>query len=484
MEKQKTELALVLDQLEREKNIKRDDVFKTITDSLVSALRKYFGKTAQLEATIDPDTAEMRGFLIKKVVEEVYTPDIEITLEEAQMFAPEAKMGEDLRIPVDIKDFSRIAAQTAKQVLIQKIREIEKIKIFEEFKPREGEVVTGLVHHVAGRDIFVDLGKTEAILPFSEQIRREHYTVNQRIRAIIHRVDKENKGLQIVLSRASNAFLKSLFEAEVPEIAEKVIEIVNVAREPGFRAKVVVRSNSTKVDPVGACVGIRGSRIRVIMSELAGEKIDLIPYNEETLYFIAKAFSPATPTSVKVLDKENRRALVIVPDDQLAIAIGREGQNIRLVSRLTGWELEVKSEGQKFEETRKTTELAANELLKIDGVGNKVAETLIAMGVDSIQKLSGLTADQLSSFQGIGPKTAQKMIDGAKKFLEDNPGYDGTSKPAEAAAAPAEKPAGDAPAAEPAAPAEKPAEEAPAAEQSAANDGSTEASNDPEKNKE
>ncbi len=357
MEKQKTELALVLDQLEREKNIKRDDVFKTITDSLVSALRKYFGKTAQLEATIDPDTAEMRGFLIKKVVEEVYTPDIEITLEEAQMFAPEAKMGEDLRIPVDIKDFSRIAAQTAKQVLIQKIREIEKVKIFEEFKPREGEVVTGLVHHVAGRDIFVDLGKTEAILPFSEQIRREHYTVNQRIRAIIHRVDKENKGLQIVLSRASNSFLKSLFEAEVPEIAEKVIEIVNVAREPGFRAKVVVRSNSTKVDPVGACVGIRGSRIRVIMSELAGEKIDLIPYNEETLYFIAKAFSPATPTSVKVLDKENRRALVIVPDDQLAIAIGREGQNIRLVSRLTGWELEVKSEGQKFEETRKTTEL-------------------------------------------------------------------------------------------------------------------------------
>ncbi|HBE88700.1 MAG TPA: transcription termination/antitermination protein NusA [Elusimicrobia bacterium] len=480
MEKQKTELALVLEQLEREKNIKREDVFKTITDSLVSALRKYFGKTAQLEATIDPDTAEMQGFLIKKVVEEVYTPDIEINLEEAQMFKADAQMGEDLRIPVDIKDFSRIAAQTAKQVLIQKIREIEKVKIFEEFKPREGEVVTGLVHHVAGRDIFVDLGKTEAILPFSEQIRREHYTVNQRIRAIIHRVDKENKGLQIVLSRASNSFLKSLFEAEVPEIAEKVIEIVNVAREPGFRAKVVVRSNSTKVDPVGACVGIRGSRIRVIMTELAGEKIDLIPYNEETLYFIAKAFSPATPTSVKVLDKENRRALVIVPDDQLAIAIGREGQNIRLVSRLTGWELEVKSEGQKFEETRKTTELVTNELLKVDGIGNKVAETLIAMGIDSIQKLSVLTADQLSSFQGIGPKTAQRMVDGAKQFLADNPGYDGTSKPAEK---PAEKPADAVPA--------QPAAETPAAEQPApaeatpaAKDESTEASNDPEKNKE
>ncbi|HNT98062.1 MAG TPA: helix-hairpin-helix domain-containing protein, partial [Elusimicrobiales bacterium] len=284
-------------------------------------------------------------------------------------------------------------------------------------------------------------------------------------------------------SRASNSFLKSLFEAEVPEIAEKVIEIVNVAREPGFRAKVVVRSNSTKVDPVGACVGIRGSRIRVIMSELAGEKIDLIPYNEETLYFIAKAFSPATPTSVKVLDKENRRALVIVPDDQLAIAIGREGQNIRLVSRLTGWELEVKSEGQQFEETRTTTELAANELLKIDGVGNKVAETLIAMGIDSIQKLSGLTADQLSSFQGIGPKTAQKMIDGAKKFLEENPGYDGTSAPAPAPApAAVEKPAAETASPAPETPAPAAAPEA--AGGTAGNDGSTEASNDPEKNKE
>ncbi len=422
-QKNKSDLLLALEQLEREKNIKREDVFKTITDSLVSALRKYFGKTAQIMAGIDPETGEMAGFLVRKVTDPVVTPELEISLEEAQKHQPDAKLGDDIHIPVPIQDFSRIAAQTAKQVLIQKIREIEKVRVYDEYKPREGEVVTGLVHHVAGRDIFVDLGKAEAILPFSEQIRREHFSVNQRVRAIIHRVDKENKGLQIVLSRASGAFLKALFEAEVPEIAEKVIEIVDVVRDPGFRAKVLVRSNSPKVDPVGACVGIRGSRIRVIMSELANEKIDLIPYIEDTLTMIAKSFSPATVSSVKILDKENKRAQIIVPDDQLAMAIGREGQNIRLASRLTGWEIEVKSEGQRTEETKHTNDMAMQDLLKIDGIGAKVAETLITMNVLDIRTVAGLTEEELCSLEGIGEKTAQKIIAGAKKFLEENPNY-------------------------------------------------------------
>jgi transcription termination/antitermination protein NusA len=430
--KNKTELIMALEQLEREKNIKRDDVFKTITDALVSALRKYFGKTSQLAATIDPDTGEMCGYLVKKVVKEVFTPEIEITQEEAVKYEPSAKLDEEVNIPVDIQDFSRIAAQTAKQVLIQKIREIEKVKLFDEFKPREGEIVTGLVHHIAGRDIFVDLGKTEAILPYSEQIRREHYAMNQRVRAIIHRVDKENKGLQIVLSRASVNFLKGLFEAEVPEIAEKVVEITDVVRDPGFRSKVVVKSSSSKVDPVGACVGIRGSRIRVIMSELANEKIDLIPYTEEPLHMLAKSFSPAAVLSVKVIDKASKKALIIVPDDQLAIAIGREGQNIRLVSRLTGWELEVKSEGQKVEEAKKSNDMVLQDLLKVDGIGAKVADTLLKLGMGDIRKVAGFSAEDLCALEGIGEKTAQKMIAGAKKFLEENPDYG--NKPAAAAA--------------------------------------------------
>lgn len=430
--KGKTELIMALEQLEREKNIKRDDVFKTITDSLVSALRKYFGKTSQIAATIDPDTGEMCGYLVKKVVPEVFSPDIEIALEEAVKYEPSAKLDEEVNIPVDIQDFSRIAAQTAKQVLIQKIREIEKVKLFDEYKPREGEIVTGLVHHVAGRDIFVDLGKTEAILPYSEQIRREHYTINQRVRAIIHRVDKENKGLQIVLSRASVNFLKGLFEAEVPEIAEKVVEITDVVRDPGFRSKVVVKSNSSKVDPVGACVGIRGSRIRVIMGELSNEKIDLIPYTEEPLHMLAKSFSPATVLSVRVIDKASKRALIIVPDDQLAIAIGREGQNIKLVSRLTGWELEVKSEGQKVEEAKKNNDIAVNDLLKVDGIGAKVADTLVKLGMADIRKIAGFTVEDLCALEGIGEKTAQKIVSGARKFLEENPAYGNKTAPAAA----------------------------------------------------
>ncbi|HNW45682.1 MAG TPA: helix-hairpin-helix domain-containing protein, partial [Elusimicrobiales bacterium] len=240
---------------------------------------------------------------------------------------------------------------------------------------------------------------------------------------IIHRVDKENKGLQIVLSRASNGFLKALFEAEVPEISEKVVEIVDMARDPGFRAKVLVRSSSPKVDPVGACVGMRGSRIRVIMNELSNEKIDLIPYIEDTLTMIAKSFSPATVSSVKVLSKEHKKAQVIVADDQLAMAIGRDGQNIRLASRLTGWDLEVKSEGQRSEETKRTNDLAMQDLLKIDGIGAKVAETLITMNVTDIRKLAGFTEEDLCSLEGIGEKTAGKIIAGAKKFLEENPSY-------------------------------------------------------------
>ena len=418
--KVQSELMLALEQLEREKNIKKEDILQTISDALVSSLRKYFGKTAQIVAGIDPDTGEMMGFLVKKIVEEVCTSELEISLADAEKLYSDVKLGDDIEIPVAIKDFSRIAAQTAKQVLIQKIREIEKCTLYEEFKPREGEIVTGLVHHIAGRDIFVDLGKTEGVLPYPEQIKKEHYSPNERVRAIIHRVEKENKGLQIILSRSSMAFLKGLFEAEVPEIAEKVIEIVQIVREPGFRAKVVVRSNSIKVDPVGACVGMRGSRIRMIMNELSGERIDLIPHTDDTQQMIMRSFAPAVVVSVRVEDKVAKRATVIVPDDQLALSIGRDGNNIRLVSRLTGWNLEVKSEGQKVQEAKETTDIAVGDLLKVEGLGPKAADTLVKMGITDIKKLAGFKADDLSSFQGIGEKTAQKIIDGAKKYVEEN----------------------------------------------------------------
>ncbi|MEA3306456.1 MAG: transcription termination factor NusA [Elusimicrobiota bacterium] len=418
--KGQSDLMLALEQLEREKGIKKEEILKTVSDALVSALRKYFGKTAQIVAGIDPETGEMMGFLVKTIVEEVNTSDLEISLEEAEKLYSDVKLGEEIEIPVDIKDFSRIAAQTAKQVLIQKIREIEKSVLYEEFKPREGEIVTGLVHHIVGRDVFVDLGRAEGIMPYREQIRREHYSPNERIRAIIHQVEKENRGLQIILSRSSNQFLKVLFEAEVPEIAEKVIEIVDIVREPGFRAKVVVRTNSIKVDPVGACVGMRGSRIRMIMNELSGERIDLIPYTDDTQQMIMRSFAPATVVSVRVEDQAEKRATVIVPDDQLALSIGKDGNNIRLVSRLTGWNLEVKSEGQKQQEAKETSDSAVEDLTKVEGLGPKAADTLVKMGITDIEKLAGFKAEDLSSFHGIGEKTAQKIIEGAQKYVKDN----------------------------------------------------------------
>lgn len=414
-QKSKGEFMVILEQLEREKNIRRDDVFKTIKDALSSALRKNYGKTVQIETDIDPDTAEMKAFLIKKVVKDVYTPEIEISVDNAKKYKEDAQLNEQIRIPVEVKDFARIAAQTAKQVLLQKIREIEKDKIYEEFKPREGEIVTGLVNHLMGRDIFVDIGKAEAVLPYYEQIRKEHYNVNDRIKAIIQRVEKD-KAYQIVLSRGSIEFLKALFENEVPEISDGIVELVKIVREPGIRSKIIVKSNSSKVDPVGSCVGVRGSRIKVIMGELSNEKIDLIPYTEDIVHLIARAFSPAKVVSVSI-DKVNKRAIIIVPDDQLAIAIGREGVNKRLASEITGYTFEVKSEGQKSQENAQNIQNQVDELLKIEGLGQKTAETLAAMGYVDIDKIAKMKPEDLSSLQGIGEKTALKIIEGAKKVI-------------------------------------------------------------------
>ena len=415
--KTKSELILALEQLEREKNIRKEEVFKTIEESLVSALRKHVGKTSQIQATMHPETGQISACMVVKVVDSVVNPETEILLKDAVKTDPKAEIDQEIKVPVDVTDFSRIAARTAKQVLIQKIREIERAKLYEEFKPRVGELVTGSVHRFVARDIMVDLGKTEAILPISEQIRKERYNVNSRIRAIIFKVDKEQRGPQVVLSRASHVFLRRLFEIEIPEVSEKIVEIIDIVRDPGFRAKVLVKSNSAKVDPVGVCVGIRGSRIRGIMNELSGERIDLIQVADDSQQFIANAFAPATVTSVRIVDMEAKKACVIVPDDQLPIAIGRDGQNIRLASKLTGWQLDVKSEGQRKEEGKKVQEAVAHNLTQIKGIGPKLVEILIKTGFTDIERLAALKPEDLSAFQGIGVKTAAKIVQGAKQHL-------------------------------------------------------------------
>jgi N utilization substance protein A len=413
----KSELILALEQIEREKGIKVDEILKMIEGAVVSSLRKHVGEETRIEASIDPDTAEFKAHVVKTVVEKVANPELEIELGKARQYRRDAQVGEDVQLPAPAADFARIAAQTAKQVLTQKVREVERDKLYDEFKPKEGEIVSGSVHRFMDRNIVVDLGKTEAILPLREQIRRERYAVGGRVRAVIMRVDKAQRGPQVLLSRASPQFLRRLFELEVPEIGEKIVEIVEAVRDPGFRAKVVVRSSDPKVDPIGACVGIRGSRIRSIMNELSGERIDLIPYSEDAATYLGNSLAPAKVSTVRILDEENRRAEVIVPDEQLSLAIGKEGQNIRLACRLTSWALEVKSEGQRGAEAKERATAAAGALSALEGIGPKTLDILVKAGLDDVSKLAGSKPEELTALEGIGEKTAAKIIAAAQAAL-------------------------------------------------------------------
>ena len=417
----KSELITALEQIEREKGIRKDDILKMIEGAVISSLRKHVGKDTVIEAVIDPDTAEFRANIVKKAVAQVTNPELEVALSEARRYKKDAQEGEDVRLPAPAADFARIAAQTAKQVLSQKIREVERDSLYDEFKPKEGEIVNGSVHRFMDRNIVVDLAKAEAILPLREQIRRERYSVGNSVRAVILRVDKAQRGPQILLSRGAPLFLRRLFELEVPEINEKIIEIVEIVRDPGFRAKVLVRSNDPKVDAVGSCVGIRGSRIRSIMSELSGERIDLIAYSDDAAALIGNSLAPAKVSSVRILDEANRRAEVIVPDEQLSLAIGKDGQNIRLATRLTGWSFEVKSEAQRGDEVKTSRGQAADGLSALEGVGPKTADILVKAGVTDLYRIAESTPEELTALQGIGEKTASKIIASAQEYVKEHP---------------------------------------------------------------
>ncbi len=446
MEMNAKELLAALEGLEREKNIKREDILKTIEDSLVSALRKNLGKTAQITAKIDVNSGTVNATHLLNVVEVVTNPETEIDLASAQKENKKLKVGDVLSRPVQVTDFSRIAAQIAKQVLIQKVRGIERENFYKEYKPREGEVVMGSVRRMSDRDLIVDLGKIEAIFPYCEQIKKERYTNGSRIKAMItkvmnqtelaaapsddpvmgryksaaFRLDKAQRGPYVFLSRGSNKFLEELFKVEVPEINEGIVEIKGIERDPGFRSKVLVSSIDSKIDPIGTCVGMRGIRIRAIQNELSGERIDLIQYSPDVSTLLMNSIAPAKANFVQITSVREKTALIIVPDDQLAIAIGKDWQNIRLASRLTGWDLDVKSESQKAKEERDAMNSIQNVLAKIDGVGPKTAELLQKAGFTTVQKLANVEVEHLCTVQGIGDKTAAKIIEGAKKHLAEH----------------------------------------------------------------
>lgn len=414
---EKGELLMALEQIEKDKKIKKEDILSVIENALVSAYKKHVGKNVNVEAKVDPDTGEMMAFVIKTVVKDVENPLLETSVQEAKKTGQSYEIGSEVKIPLDTQDFSRIAAQTAKQVIVQKIRESERDSLYDEMKEKVGQIVNGVIYRIANKNIIVDLGKTEAILPVSEQVFREKFSVGQHIRAVILKVEKSIKGPGTVLSRASTELVKRLFELEVPEIYEKVVDIINVVREPGMRSKVAVISHNPKVDPVGACVGIKGARVKPIIDELRGERIDLIPHSEDAAKYIAAALAPAKVILVVLVSQEEKKAEVLVSDDMLSLAIGKNGHNVRLAAKLTGWHIDVKSEGQKKQESEEKAEQQTEELEKLEGISDKNIEILVKSGFSDIEKLARLSVDDLTTLPGIGPKTAEKIIEAAKKSI-------------------------------------------------------------------
>lgn len=340
------EILKLVSQIGKQRGIPPEKVFEILETALVAAVKKELGAKGQtMEGKINPETGEVKFWRILSVVGddvEKFNPKKEIKISEAKTYDEKIKIGEKLKIPVEMpKSFGRIASQTAKQVLLQRLKELEKQIVFEEFLKKEGEIVSGIVQKVEPKVVHFDLGKAIGILPKQEQIPNEFYRVGQRLKAIVLRVEKNPKEPLVILSRAYPKFVSKLFELEVPEIGAGQVEIKSIAREPGSRTKIAVSSKDKNIDPIGACVGQRGVRIQVIISELGGEKIDVIEYSEDPEKYIANSLSPAKVLEVKILPKN--RALAIVPDDQLSLAIGRDGQNVRLAAKLTNWKIDVKS---------------------------------------------------------------------------------------------------------------------------------------------
>lgn len=338
-----------LKELAREKGVEEEVLFDAIEAALISAYKRNFGSAQNVRVVLDRTTGAYHVYAIKTVVETVEDDVQEISLAQARTIRPDYEVDDVLEIEVTPANFGRIAAQTAKQVVVQRVREAERGIIYEEFMSREGDIITGLVSRVENRNVFIDLGKTEAVLTPTEQIAGETYEHGDRIKAYIVEVKKTSKGPQIVVSRTHPGLLKRLFELEVPEIQEGIVEIKSVAREPGMRSKIAVYSKDDDVDPVGSCVGHKGMRVRAVVDELGSEKIDIVKWNEDSAKFIANALSPAKVVSVAV-NEDEKVSRVVVPDYQLSLAIGKEGQNARLAAKLTGWKIDIKSESQAADE--------------------------------------------------------------------------------------------------------------------------------------
>jgi len=410
------EVLETLNQIAREKNLELDYVIETLKSALLVAARKKFGTGENLQVELDQRTGEITVTAIKKVVEKVEDPTTEVSVEEAKKYDENAEADDEMEIDIPFEDFGRNAIIAAKQMLTQKVREAEREKIYEEYEDRIGEMVTGTVQQIDKGNIIVNLGRGEGIIPLKEQIRREKYRQGERVRAIITDAQRTAKGPQITLSRASPEFLLKLFELEVPEIAEKIIEVKAVAREPGERSKVAVSSLDSRVDPVGACVGVKGMRVQNIVRELSNERIDIVQWSPQPTIFVTKALAPSKIVDIDLFPEENRMT-VVVDDEKLSLAIGKAGQNARLAAKLTSWKINILSETE-YKAIKKAEEEEKIDIEEMTTVGKKIKSKLIEEGIETVQELLQKSKEELLAIEGIGPKTLDKLLKGAENLMK------------------------------------------------------------------
>ena len=392
-----------IDQVAKDKGIDSTEITGALEEAMRQAARKRFGQEKEIEARYNDEIGEVELFEFREVVEEITDRETQILIADAKRdYDPDVELGDEIGVKLDTTDFGRILAQAAKQVIIQRIRDAERDNTFDEYRDRQGEVVNGVVRRFEKGAIIVDLGRAEAVIPAKEQVPRESYRPGDRIRAYVVEVNKVAKGPQIVLTRTSIDFLIKLFEQEVPEMYEKIVSIESAAREPGGRSKIAVVSRDSDVDPVGACVGMKGSRVQAVVQELRGERIDIVPWSPDTARYVCSALSPAAVSKV-IIDESQKSIDVIVPDDQLSLAIGRRGQNVRLAVQLTGWRIDIKSETK----MREIAEWLSRAVSVVENCGDLEADLLLQQGITSLEDLSECANEVLTALPGIGEAGAE-----------------------------------------------------------------------------
>jgi transcription termination/antitermination protein NusA len=415
-------IAQTIEQISKEKNVDPKIIISALEDAMVAASRKFYKTNEDINARFDPETGMVEIFAVRRVVETVENPSLEISLADAKEIDGTLEIDDTVEIPKPTDVLGRIAAQTAKQVILQKVREAERQNIYNDYSQKIGEMVNGVAKRFEGPDIIVDIGKTEALLPLREQSRAETYKQGERIRAVIAKVLPVAKGPQVILSRTDPQLLIRLFEMEIPEIYDGTIVVKSAVHEPGDRAKVAVASLDRDVDPVGACVGMKGSRINSIIRELRGEKIDIVQWSDDPAQYAANALNPAKISKVLIIDPGEKRMEVIVEEKQQSLAIGKKGQNVRLASRLIGWQIDVKSEEQKKQEVLSVMESltsSSTSLSELEGISDRMIERLRESGIENVEHILELGEDKLKEIPGVGDKTATKIMEAARDLFEE-----------------------------------------------------------------